>query len=187
MSEATYENLVHDLYESEEKLSEESRIEYYRRKRFLEAALEQYIESSLSADECTEETARLLLKRRSLTYKFIIAAIAVTIICWIFELEIELCLLLTTLLLGYFGKTYIDIGTDDQGHSAEFFIAEFDKKRIERDLAGFGIDAQSLKQYQWDSYIKIGKNVSYTEYDPNSVSLGEIYMKQRILEKLSKE
>jgi hypothetical protein len=187
MEEKTLDILQHDLYESEEKLSEESRVEYYRRKRFLEAALEQYVQNCLHGDECNEDRVKLLLKQKSLTYKFIFIALVVAVISWVFELEIELSLLLTTFLLGYFGKTYMDIKVDDLGHMNEYVLHEFDKKRIERDLAEFGIDAESLKKYQWDWYVKTDKNVTYDGYDPESVSVAEIYMKQRILKKLTEE
>jgi hypothetical protein len=187
MEEKTLDILQHELYELEEQLPEGGRIEYYRRKRFLEAALEQYVQHYLHGDECNEDRVKLLLKQKSLTYKFIFIALVVAVISWVFELEIELCLLLTTLLLGYFGRTYMDIKVDDLGLVNEYVLHEFDKKRIERDLASFGVDAESLKKYQWDWYVETGKNVTYDGYDPNSVSLGETYMNQGILEKLYKE
>jgi hypothetical protein len=145
------------------------------------------VQHCLHGDECNEDRVKLLLKRRSLTYKFFLSALLVVIFSWIVELEIELCLLLTTLLLGYFGRTYMDIKVDDLGLVNEYVLHEFDKKRIERDLASFGVDAESLKKYQWDWYVETGKNVTYDGYDPNSVSLGEAYMKQGIPEKLYKE
>jgi hypothetical protein len=188
MSEATYENLVHDLYESEEKLSEENRIEYYRRKRFLEAALEQYVQNCLHGDECNEDRAKLLLKRESLTYKFIFMALMVVIISWIVELEIELCLLLTTLLLGYFGKTYMDIKIDDLGYVNEYVLHEFDNQKIDRDLAAIGISLGTMREYKNESYVKSGKHVGLpnVDYDLQDL-LSEIYMKQRLVEKLYKE
>ncbi len=188
MEEKTLDILQHELYELEEKLSEESRIEYYRRKRFLEAALEQYVQNCLHGDECNEDRAKLLLKRESLTYKFIFTALMVVTISWVFELEIELCLLLTTLLLGYFGKTYMDIKVDDLGHVNEYVLHEFDKKRIERDLAAIGIALGTMKEYKNESYVKSGKHVGLPNVDYDlQVLLSEIHMKQRLVEKLYKE
>lgn len=187
MTDEELENLQQEIYQKEENLDDNLRSEYFKRKRFLGIALEQYIRNSIGSDECNGERAILLNKANSLRAKFICVAVLVAIVSWLTELEIELCLLLMTLVLGYFSQVYVDIKIQDTNILNNYGLIHFDKQVIERELASYGIDPGSLQRYVWDTHIVSGKHVSYEGFNPKSVDIGEAGMQLTILKHMTTE
>jgi hypothetical protein len=144
------ENLRVKLIAFEESLSDVLLAEYFKRSRFVESALEDYIKNFSDVEKLHQDRLKSYVNLHNLSIKFLYASLVFIVIIIAFDIDsmaVGVGYLLLSLIIS---KKYIDTKYDDEMQSECLVLCQMEIQRIKRDLSMYGVNSSDLIRFKVD-------------------------------------
>jgi hypothetical protein len=133
------ENLRAELIAYEDSLSDVMLAEYFKRRRFVESALEDYITNSAEVEQLQQDRNRNYVESHNLSVYFLYASIIFIGLILGFDFKSAAITVGYILISLVVIKKYIDIKHDDVVRLGNIVLCQMEIQRINRDLSMYGV------------------------------------------------
>jgi hypothetical protein len=185
MYESEIEELQEEIATFESSLSDILLAEYYKRRRCVEALLEDFLKNSDDVDELQEDRFNNYSKLDKISNKFIFSSVALFIFSAALDAYSYLFILFYIFMVAFWGKRYFDIRSNDQMQLGNLVLCQIENQRISRDLQKYGISEVEIIRY------KTYKDPSRKRVDKEAINDRQMYwidlrITKQIIEGLSR-
>lgn len=150
MSTAESDSLREKIITFEESLNDVLLAEYFKRRRFVDSALEDHISNSSEVEQLQQDINRNFVQLHNLSVYFLYASIIFIGLILGFDVKstaITVGYILTSLVVI---KKYIDFKHDDAIRLGNIVLCQMELQRIERDLNMYGVSNADVIRFKVD-------------------------------------
>ena len=152
MKEIMYESDIQELQEKiasfEVSLYDVLLVEYCKRRRFTEVALEDLLKNSDDVEELQEDRVENYTKLDKFSIRFVIFSVASFIVGAAIHEYSFLILLVYIFIASISARKYFDVRSNDEMQLGNLVLCQFENQKIKRDLKSYGISEAELIRYK---------------------------------------